>query len=322
MGIVVYSYSIRRSSRNLSKRYPPFKDAIELMDHCHSIGAGGFQVGVQGWEKAFARNVRDRREELGLYLEGQIRLPKEREDLSRFEQDISAAKEAGANVLRVAVGGRRYEQFDSFEGWKGMKEQAWESFRLAEPIAAKHRVKLAVENHKDWRIDDLVEFVRGISSEWFGICLDTGNSIALLEDPLETARALSPSVFTTHVKDMGVKEYADGFLLSEVPLGRGFLDLKSVFNLCEKSNPQVQFCLEMITRDPLKVPCFTQDYWATFQDVGAKALAGAMRMVRANASQHPLPNISNRPPDGQLQYEEANIRYCLKYAEDELGMTG
>ena len=322
MGIVVYSYHLRRSSSNRSKRYPPFKDAIGLMEHCHSIGAGGLQVGIRGWDKAFARKARDRREQLGLFLEGQIRLPKEREDLSQFEQDITSAKEAGATILRVAVGGRRYEQFDSFEGWKAMKEQAWKSFRLAEPIAAKYRVKLAVENHKDWRIDDLVEFVGGISSEWFGICLDTGNSIALLEDPLETASALAPYVFTTHVKDMGVKEYPDGFLLSEVPLGRGFLDLNRIFDLCEKSNPQVKFCLEMITRNPLEIPCLTQNYWATFQNMKPLSLARALKMVRENTSEQSLPQISNRPPDGQLEYEELNIRLCLKYAEEKLGLTG
>ena len=187
--------------------------------------------------------------------------------------------------------GRRYKQFDAFDGWKAMKEQAWKSFRLAEPIAAKHRVKLAVENHNDWRIDDLLEFVEGIKSEWFGLCLDTVNSMALLEDPLETVSTLVPYVFTTHVKDMGVREYSDGFLLWEVPLGRGFLDLNRIFHLCENENPKVQFCLEMITRDPLEIPCLTQDYWATFQGVEPRQLARALQMVRADRSDGPLPKI-------------------------------
>ena len=87
--------------------------------------------------------------------------------------------------------GRCYKQFDALEGWKAMKEQAWKPFRLAEPIAAKHRVKLAVENHNDWCIDDLLEFVEGIKSEWLVLCLNTVNSIAPLEDPLETASSLA-----------------------------------------------------------------------------------------------------------------------------------
>ena len=61
-----------------------------------------------------------------------------------------------------------------------MKEQAWKPFALAEPIAAKHRVKLAVENHNDWCIYDLLELVEGIKSEWVVLCLDTVNSLAPL----------------------------------------------------------------------------------------------------------------------------------------------
>ena len=73
------------------------------MEHCHSIGVSVLKVGVRGWNKVFAQKVRDRREHFGLFLEGQIRLPKEHEDLSLFEQDIMSAKEAGVTILRRAV---------------------------------------------------------------------------------------------------------------------------------------------------------------------------------------------------------------------------
>ena len=67
------------------------------------IGVGVLKVGVRGWDKVFAQKVRDRREHLGLFLEGQIRLPKEHEDLSQFEQNIMSTKEAGVTILRGAV---------------------------------------------------------------------------------------------------------------------------------------------------------------------------------------------------------------------------
>lgn len=322
MGVVIFSYHLRNSSKNDSQRYPRFKDAIELLEHCHAYGAGGVQVGVNDWERVFARKVRDRREQLDMFLEGQIRLPKNESDLALFESKLKAAKEAGASVLRVALGGRRYEQFDQIDGWKAMKAQAWESFRLAEPVAAKHRVKIGIENHKDWRIPDMLEFMEGLSSEWMGVCIDTGNSIALLEHPMETVEAFAKYAVTTHIKDMGVKEYADGFLLSEVPIGHGFLDMKRVFEVCEKANPQIQFCLEMATRDPLKVPCLTDQYWATFENVEPLQLARAIAMVRKNESPRELPRITGRPQDERLRLEEKNIRQCVQYAEKHLGLRG
>src|SRR5258705_13333504 len=110
MGIVVHSYWSRWNSKIESKKYPGFSNAIDLLEHCHQLGAGGLQVGVGNWSEDFAKKVRDRREKLNLYLEGSIALPGKAEDVSRFEQDVINAKEAGARVMRtVASAGRRYE---------------------------------------------------------------------------------------------------------------------------------------------------------------------------------------------------------------------
>jgi hypothetical protein len=58
MGIVVHSYGNRWNSKIESKKYPGFKDAVELMEHCHQIGAGGVQVGVSKWTGDFGKKVR------------------------------------------------------------------------------------------------------------------------------------------------------------------------------------------------------------------------------------------------------------------------
>src|SRR5687768_3355168 len=109
--------------------------------------------------------------------------------------------------------------------------------------------------------------MKRLSSEFVGVCVDTGNNVALLEEPLETAKVLAQWVAACHLKHMGVVETSDGFLLSEVLLGDGYLDLKAVVGVLRKANPAVRFSLQMITRDPLRIPCLTDDYWATFADV-------------------------------------------------------
>src|SRR5207237_7029641 len=120
---------------------------------------------------------------------------------------------------------------------------------------------------KDWLIEELVGMLLRLSSQWVGVTVDTGNSVALLEDPLEVVRAYAPWALTTHVKDMGVQESADGFLLAEVPLGAGYLDLPEVVRVLRAARPAVRLNLEMITRDPLRVPCLTEKYWATLAGV-------------------------------------------------------
>src|SRR5581483_10224302 len=82
--------------------------------------------------------------------------------------------------------------------------------------------------HKDWLADEQVEMLRRFSNPHLGACVDFGNNMSLLEDSLEVARKLAPYVVTTHIKDMAVKPYEEGFLLSEVPLGDGITQLREI----------------------------------------------------------------------------------------------
>ena len=108
MGITVASYAIRWNSDLGVDEYPAFQNALDLLNHCHSIGAGGIQVGVRGWTTDFAGRVREQRERYGMFLEGQIQLPRNEGDIDRFENEIKAGKEAGADVIRtVCLNGRR-----------------------------------------------------------------------------------------------------------------------------------------------------------------------------------------------------------------------
>ncbi|MBD0255921.1 MAG: TIM barrel protein [Cytophagales bacterium] len=316
MGVVVHSYAARWNPKTESRQYPGFAHAVDLIEHCGRIGAGGVQVGVKDWTADFARKVRDRREKLGLYLEGSIALPAQAEAMPAFEAEVKNAREAGAQILRtVCASGRRYETFKSAAEFEAFKAQARATLQRAEPVLRKHKVRLAVENHKDWRAPELAAVLQELNSEWIGVTLDFGNSIALLEDPMEVVRTLVPFVMSTHVKDMAVEEYPEGFRLSEVPLGQGMLDLPQIVALCRKHNPNVAFSLEMITRDPLEIPCLKPDYWATFGDVPGTELARTLRLVRERKSAAGLPRVAHLSPDERLAAEEANIRSCLEWGK-------
>lgn len=319
MGVVVHSYGIRYGSKVESGKYPAFQDALDFMRHCHSIGAGGIQTTVGGWANDFAKKVRDEREKLGMYLEGSIAMPKNQEDVSRFEKEVLTAKEAGATVLRtVCLSGRRYENFKTEAEWVTFKANSLQSIQLAEPIVRKHQVKLAIENHKDWKAAELAAIIQNLGSEWVGVTLDFGNNVSLLEEPMEVIRTLAPFAFSTHVKDMGVKPFENGFLLSEVALGTGIVDLKEAVTLCQNYNPNVTFSLEMITRDPLAIPCLEDSYWTTFENPSAQDLAKILRLVRDKTYPDSLPEVKNLSAEEKLAFEESNVVKCLAYSKTQL----
>jgi sugar phosphate isomerase/epimerase len=316
LGIVVHSYASRWKPKTESVKYPGFQNAIDLLEHSSSIGASGIQVTLDGWTTDFAKKVRDRREKLGMYLEGSVALPRDEAAIASFEQLVANAKEAGATVIRtVCLNGRRYENFRTADEFETFKKSSIAAIQRAEPIVRKHRIKLAVENHKDWRAPELAAVMKQISSEWVGVTLDFGNSISLMEDPDKVVDQLLPYLFSTHVKDMSFEEYSDGFMMSEVPLGTGMIRLADIFEKCRKQNPSVTFNLEMITRDPLAIPCLKDEYWATFSNVNGSELASTLRMVREKKTSKPLPRVSQLSTDERLAVEESNIVTSLEYAK-------
>lgn len=319
MGIVIHSYWKRWQGKYSSVKYPPFQHALDVLDHIREIGAGGLQIMVDGWTIDFAQKVRHTCEAYDMYLEGSIRLPKNENEVGRFDREVRAGKEAGAAVFRSAMGGRRYEVFSDLAGFAEYKEQCWRSMQLAATVAKRHEVRIGVENHKDFEAAELAGMLRKLGSEHVGACIDTGNSMALLEDPMMTVEMLAPFVVTTHIKDMAVQECEDGFLLSEVPLGEGILDLERLFQVMEKANPRVAFNLEMITRDPLVIPCLTEKYWATFPSKRGRELARMLRLVRQRKAAKLL-SVAARKTEDALAFEEENIVKSLKYSGERLGL--
>ncbi len=324
LAVSTASYMIRgrlKRQRGLPPDVPVFRDAVHFVEHCHQLGAGGVQVGVGAWHlDGTAKKVRARAEEFGMVIEGQIGLPRNEDSVDEFERSVKAGKEAGVLIFRtVMLGGRRYETFKTKASWEEFRKDSWKRLTLAEPIMRRHGVKLALENHKDWRVDEMRAILERISSEHVGVNLDMGNNISLLEDPMEVIVMLAPFTMTTHIKDMGVREYEDGFLLSEVPFGDGFVDIPRAVEICRKANPNVQFNLEMITRDPLKVPCLTDAYWETFDRLPAKVLARALAMVKKNPSKKDLPTIAGMSLAEQVAFEEENNRKSFEWWKRVIG---
>jgi sugar phosphate isomerase/epimerase len=309
LGVVLYSYGIRSGSEK------GFADPVVFATFCRDRGAAGVQVPLGNRTDAEAAKLRDRFAELGMHVEGIVRAPADEKDAERFEAEVRTAAACGAEIVRTAMlGGRRYETFTKADDYPRFAERAEKSLRLAEPVLRKHRVKLAVENHKDYRVDELADLMRRLEGESIGVCLDTGNNVALLDEPLTTARELARWTLTVHLKDMGVEESPDGFLLSEVPLGQGLLDLKAIVAAVRGANPKARFNLEMITRDPLSIPCLGEKYWATLERVSGRDLARMLAWVRANPRKQPLPRISKLPREEQLKAEDRHVRESFEFA--------
>ena len=288
-------------------------DTYEFLEHCENLGAGGIHAIVRGDLK----KIRMWAEAAGMYIEAMVPLP-EGSDTTAFEEALKSAQAVGAVALRAAcLGTRRYETFSSIADWREFVTRSHRSIEAALPVLDRFKIPLGLENHKDWTLDELHDLVKEYSSEYFGVCLDLGNNIALLDDPVEVIETLAPYTVSTHFKNVAVQPYEDGVLLSEVRLGDGILDVQHCVSVIKKCRPGTRFSLEMITRDPLKIPCLTDAYWASFPDRNGRYLARTLKLVQANRAPS-LPMIAGMSHEQQLRVENENVVSCLKYAREQL----
>ena len=116
--------------------------------------------------------------------------------------------------------------------------------RLA-PVAEDAGVKLAIENHADYRGYELAQVLARIGSPAVGARLDTANPYAVIEEPWAAAEALAPYTLTTHIKDLvvesepGNRGLTPGGLvgLRHCALGQGHVDLPAIVDLLAEQSP-------------------------------------------------------------------------------------
>lgn len=119
------------------------------------------------------------------------------------------------------------------------------ALRCLAPVAEAGGVKLALENHADYRGYELARVLHEVNSPAVGARLDTANPYAVIEEPLAAAEALAPYTFATHIKDIiveaepGNRGIPSGGLLvlRHCALGDGHVDLPAIVALLAERGP-------------------------------------------------------------------------------------
>lgn len=296
----------------------------DIVQYCHEKGLGAAHTSLPlDLDPVKIKRLRDQIDKYDMRLTVGLRTPRADTDLPRYEAAVKACAEMDGRVVCVhdPFSGRRYEQFKSAADFHQFDAQCKAAVRRAEPILKKHKMPLAIENHKGWRAAELAEWVRSTGSEYVGVCLDMVNNVSLIETPQQTIDTLAPYTIFVSFKDIGVDFYPEGVLLSEVPLGEGLFDLPAFVASMQKKNPKMLFQLEMLTRDPLKVPIFTPGYWNVYDDkspVPPRDLAMLVDWVRKNPPRKPLPKTSGLTPEQQLALEDELNQRSIDYARAHL----
>ena len=263
-GIADFSYCLNKW------RYRSMRDSAILAE-LESLGACCFQLDFLFDLEGGAENRREIHAaavKAGIALTG---ADYSKPSAERFEKQVAAAKELGIEIVRHACG--------AFLGLQEPLPLATleEHLTQAARIYEKAGLRYALENHQDYPASRLAEVFKKIGSPHIGIFLDTGNSIALMEDPLATARHLAPFTFGVHVKEYAVLPAPGGFDLVGVPLGDGVVDNAAVLSLIADRAPAGQ--IPLLLENPIercRINVFSEPYrrhlgFLTLSDFGPVA---------------------------------------------------
>jgi sugar phosphate isomerase/epimerase len=137
---------------------------------------------------------------------------------------LPKARDLGCRTVRFTCGSHFFFHIPAAE----RRARLLPLLKMLVADAAALDLILAVENHADFAMADLVAMVREVDDPHLGICFDTGNAVRVGDDLLAAARLAAPVVRMVHIKDMIVIPESRGDPTRwwpTVPLGRGEFDL-------------------------------------------------------------------------------------------------
>lgn len=147
--------------------------------------------------------------------------PGQLEDLKKY---FSVCELFGTKVMRVVGSSLAFRNEPHEPQIKALIDLFKEPVKMAEDRG----IKLAMENHFDFEMDEIGEIVEGVGSEAFGITFDTGNALRIGDNPKEFAEKLGKYIFATHTKDVmpiyggNPKEW---YFFACVPVGKGCINM-------------------------------------------------------------------------------------------------
>ncbi len=230
IGIGSYVYRWAIGCGDFAPRNP--MTAFELLEKAIELDVKIVQlcenISLQGYNSKSLRQLRRRAEERGIALEIGI----QEADLSILRAYLATAIFLGCNLVRVAL---------NTPGKHPTLNESVEIINELLPVLKTESITLALENHFHLSSMEMLKLVKVVNNPLVGICLDTVNSIGLLEKPLDTVRSLAPYAVSVHLKDYKIVQCSVGYRIVGTPLGAGFLDIKSVIDLLNRSpyNPNI-----------------------------------------------------------------------------------
>jgi len=302
------SYSLRAWKWNATKLID--YAAAQKLDSIQLSSIGDYE----NFESPYLQRIREQAERNGIAIDGGIGCicPTSRSWNAKYgtpaqylELGLRVCKTVGARSMRCYLGASADRRTPG--GIDAHIETTIKVLRSVRQQALDSGVIIAVENHSgDMQARELRALIEEAGKDFVGACLDTGNPMWVVENPLVTLEVLAPYTVTTHIRDSVVFEHPRGAAAQWVVLGEGCVDWKPFMAMYRERCPKAVMQLENITgRPPQILPYLEDDFWKAFPHSSAAEFARFVAMARQG---HPLMGsmvIEDVPGKSLPEYEAA-----------------
>ena len=265
-------------------------------------------------EPAYLLKVKDQADRSGIKIDAGIGCicpttfawdKREGDPVHYILRGLNVAKAVGATAMRCFMGvtADRYQASTPIERHM---EETIRVFRAVRTQAIDFGIKLALENHNgDLEAREVRTIIEESGKDLVGSCLDAGNPMWVLEDPVFTLETLAPYVVTSHFRDSCLFEHPRGAAFQWVALGDGSMDLRQYVARFRELCPQASIQLEIITgRPPQVLPYLEPDFWKLFPKKRAADFAPFVALAKRG---HPFMGTMAIASDGNQSAELAGV---------------
>jgi sugar phosphate isomerase/epimerase len=229
IGSFAYRYAIGFSGFNPA-------NPMSLADFLETAAHGGWE-GVQLCENLGYADLSDadlaavaaQAKRLHLFVEIGLHGLTER----NLNRHLDVAEMFGSDLIRVVVGETGAE--DSLKMLRSVRQRL-----------RSQRISLGLENHFDLTMGQLLDIVRQLDGEQFGIIFDTTNGLGFLEKPQEELVKAQPYLVSMHIKDYTIRKVEAGYFVTGAVLGKGSLDVPAVLR-CAFGAPNLRSIILELT---------------------------------------------------------------------------
>ena len=318
LALVIYTLALRRKAMQGERPKQDLFEPLTYLDYCHSLGASGVQVPLGARDADYAVSCVSGPNSTACTSKALSVCPRTTTTWNgsrpksarpaRWARWPSARRFFPAAVTSSSRPSRNTLPPRSGAGSRGQPV----------PVLERHRVRLAIENHKDHRVEELLALLRAVGSEYVGACVYLANNFTLLEDPLTVVEGWprGPARCTSRTRRCGSTKRA--FSLPTCPWAKGFWISRRWW---ASSAAQARRAIRPGNAHPRSAQGARADgqVLGHFPHCAGQRHGRTLRLVRTHQARQ-LPQISRLPLAEQVACESAGIAKSFQYAREVLGL--